>query len=374
MAPKKKQHFIPKHYMRNFSQNNVNLFVFNLKRRRGIRGNISTLCQGHYFYGADLKLENYLSRIEDDQAYLFKDVINYQSLNFLTRDSFNCLRLSLLLQRTRTKAEKNKSNQIFEAFSSKYIKPMMKSDEFLKKCKRTASYIDSCKIKCPDSYKLTMEAALKNVDFIMDLEYVLLINKTSQNFIFGDNPVVFYNYKKIKNNSSIGCKSSGLQIYYPISNKIILALFDNDMYDIKKDTNTTIFVTMEKDVDALNTLQFSNCLDNVYYSEESDIMYVTNLHSKFKNSFEKKEPIIETLDSKELSNNCRSDIDVLYLADTPFKLKLSFIRLNKYASMRYKNSNKVNLNKNPVSVLVRRNTVNKTIRDIIDSNEKRGLV
>ncbi len=359
--------------MRKFSQDNSHLFVYNLKRQQAYSGTIKNLCQSKYFYGNDLKLETFLNQIETKQSPILKQIIGKQDLDFLTRDTFYYLRLFILLQYSRTKDERNVANKMFEEFCSKYLKPLMKSDEELKRKGYTSSQIDNLKIVCSDFYKVSMEAAFEKVDSIIDLEYVLLINKTSKNFIFSDAPVVFYNYKRIKNRSTTGCKSRGLQIFLPLSKNIMLILIDNNMYNIKKDAHTTIFVTKEEDIDSLNTLQFYNCLENVFFSEELDKKYVETLYSQNKNEIEKREAIIETVSSKELPNNRRSDIDVLYRADISYKLKLSFIKLNKQSSMSYKRSIKRHLKKHPNFVLVRNENINETIRKIIDRNEGIGL-
>ena len=195
MAKNKRQHYVPQHYLKGFSQDRESFYRYNLETKESSQKSIKKSCQSSYFYGEEL--EKILQIFEKDQAPVLYKLINTQNLESLTSDDFYYLYLFLLLQYTRTKDSKILSNKMFENIVSKFIKPMLKSNEELKKKGYTKEYIDSCKIQCPNFFKTEMQIAIEGVESISDLESILIINKTGKNFVSSDAPVVLYNYKKI---------------------------------------------------------------------------------------------------------------------------------------------------------------------------------
>jgi len=249
---------------------------------------------------------------------------------------------------------------MFENIVSKFIKPMLKSDKELEKKGYTKEYIDSCKIQCPDFFKIGMQAAIEGVESISDLESILIINKTDKNFISSDAPVVLYNYKKIKNTSTTGFQSIGLQIFCPLTKNILLLLIDSDLYDLKKDNSSRIFINDDSDVDSINKLQIFNCLDNLYFSRIEDADYVKNLHLEVEDLIKEKEAMLDTIQTEQIKEHEYSEIVKMYFQENNnYKLKLSFIKLNRLSSMKYKGIVKKFSKSNPNFVLVR----NKEIAD-----------
>ncbi|MCZ7380689.1 MAG: DUF4238 domain-containing protein [Candidatus Methanoperedens sp.] len=137
MAENKKQHFVPQHYLKGFSQDEESLYRYNLKTKESSQKSIKNSCQSSYFYGEED--EKVLHKIENEQAPVLHKLIETQNLKILTSDDFYYLRLFLLLQYTRTKESKKLANKMFEKIASKFLKPMLKSmlksDEELKKKK-----------------------------------------------------------------------------------------------------------------------------------------------------------------------------------------------------------------------------------------------
>lgn len=79
MAENKKQHYVPKFYMRNFSfgSRGEPIYLFNLKSKKKIlEGNLGNQCYENYFYGDDLVAEKAFGMIEGRAAGIFKDYVN----------------------------------------------------------------------------------------------------------------------------------------------------------------------------------------------------------------------------------------------------------------------------------------------------------
>ena len=352
MAKNKRQHYVPQHYLKGFSQDRKSFYRYNLKTKESSQKSIKKSCQISYFYGEEL--EKGLHQIENEQAPVLNKLIETQDLESLTSDDFYYLYSFLVVQYTRTNDSKILSDKMFEKIVSKFLKPMLKSNEELKKKGYTNEYIDSCKIQCPNFFKMGMKAAIEGVESISDLESILIINKTDKKFISSDAPVVLYNYKKIKNKNTTGFQSIGLQIFCPLTENILLLLIDKNFYDLKKDNPSRIFINDDHDVDSINKLQIFNCLDNLYFSRIENADYVRDLHIEVEDLIKEKEAKLDTVDTKQINDHSYSEIVSMYVQENiNFKLKLSFIKLNKLSSMKYKGMVKKLSKSNPNFVLVR---------------------
>ena len=123
---------------------------------------------------------------------------------------------------------------------------------------------------------------------------------------------------------------------------------------MKKDNSSRIFINEDSDVDSINKLQIFNCLDNLYFSRIEDADYVRNLHLEVEDSIIEKEAKLDTVQTKQINDHSYSEIVSMYVQENiNFKLKLSFIKLNRLSSMKHKCMVKKFLKSNPNFVLVR---------------------
>lgn len=358
MAKNKRQHYVPQHYLKGFSLDRESFHRYNLQNKESSRKSIKKSCQISDFYGKEL--DEILQMFETKQAPIISKLIKTQNLGSLTSEDLIHLYLFLLLQHKRTNDSKKLANKMVEKIASKFIKPMLKSNKELEKKGYTKEYIDSCEIRYPALFKMGILDVIQGVESISDLKSILIINNTDKNFICSDAPVVFYNYKKIKNRSTTGYLSWGLQIFCPLSDNILLLLIDENLYDLKMDNSSTIFINDNSDVDSINKLQIFNCLDNLYFSRSEDIDYVENLHLEVEDLIEEKEAKLDTVETTQINDHSYSEIVLMQNQDNiNFKLKLSFIKLNRLNSMKYKGMVKKLSKSNPNFVLVR----NKEISD-----------
>ena len=329
MTENKKQHYVPKFYLKLFSQDGKHLWIYNLRSEDSFQVPIKNLCYEKYFYAKNLEFEKALGLIEQKQAETLHKLVDTQDFANFGHEDFYLIRLFLLLQSSRTKDEKVISNKYTETFVSDFMKPLIKSSEDLKRKGITEEFIDSLEITIPADHMLAMLVALTGVELISDLEPILIINKSNKNFICSDAPVVLYNYIKIKNRSTKGLQFPGLQIFCPLNKDILLLLIDKNLYDLKRGTNSTIFINRDSDVDSINKLQLVNCRDNVFCSEEDDTDYARNLHLEVEDLIKEKEFKSDIVQTKQNDDGTYSEIVALYQVDSNYVLNLSFIKLNK---------------------------------------------
>ena len=336
MAKNKKQHYVPQFYLKFFSQDGEHLCRYNLQSKDSIRVSINKICHADYFYGKNLELEKQLNKLEQKHVKILRKLIDAQNLEILTAGDLDLLRSFLLLQRMRTKDEKRMSNKATELFFSNIVKPLMKSDEDLRRNGITEEVIGSLSISFPGAENWEMMVvALTGMDLISDLKPILIINKSNRKFICSDAPIVLHNYIKIKNRYMTEFQSPGLQIFCPLNRDILLLLIDTGLYNSQLDTHSTIYLNRDSDADSINRLQVFNCLDNVFFSE-GDADYVKNLHLEVEDLIKEKEVKLDTLQTTQNDDGTYGEIIVVQREDSDYSLKLSFIKLNHKENRRLK--------------------------------------
>jgi hypothetical protein len=200
-----------------------------------------------------------------------------------------------------------------------------------------------------------MYSALANAILISDLKSILLINSTDQNFIFSDKPIIIYNkYFCDKRQYLInGFASPGLQIFCPLNSKVMLVLYDDKFYNFGDRSTDKILIDKGSDIDSLNSLQFLNCYENIFFSDSDQGKSIQSLYSMLKTQIGKKQAVdqwaiipssslvlklenpFDNGQSKEkwiiVPNTCM-DMDVCYMRgftrnNINYNLELSFMSL-----------------------------------------------
>lgn len=275
---KKNQHYIPKFYLRNFSYNNnkKQIGLFNLSTNFFFQA--ATLKDNgskNFFYGADGIIEEYLSKAENNFANIIRDIIANRALpEKYSKEHIDLLYFVALTDFRNPSRVENIKQQRKEV--EKRILELQEDTDLQKICpERTHEEIVA----------LSLLNTSKVMKMILDLDYKLLINKTSMPFITSDFPVVKYNQfleKKRWRYGKTGYSSIGLQIFIPLDSKLTILLYDDTIYRVGVKKNNTMNITNINDVDKLNTLQFINCIDSVFFDEKANEIYIKRIHKSSK--------------------------------------------------------------------------------------------
>lgn len=356
MPAKKRQHYVPKLYLKFFSKDGYHLFLYNSELDKLICSNITDLCQSKYFYGSDLEVENSLEHIENEQAKVLTKIINQQSLDNLNDENKFFLLLFLLLQYTRTKKARDSTIEWIEDFFNDYILPY-------------SNLNSEIKIDYPAAHHLGMLTAYCGVELIRDLRPFLLLNNTEKSYICSDAPVVLHNYIKIKNKYCIGFQSPGLQIFCPLNEKIHLLLIDPLFYSLNVNDDHTIILTDDSDIDEINKLQIFNCLHNFFFSEESQLEDMKKLYFEVES--------LKCFERVKLSEHDKiSGVDHKIItfnkARNNYNLKLSFLKLNHEENRKFKGMVKRSLKANKL-VFERNPEICKIVSSRINDNLTRAM-
>lgn len=327
MADKKKQHYIPKLYLKLFSINNENsqIALFYLPKDL-YKSSVPLKSQAKedYFYGEDGTLEEELSKLEALAAPCLKDIIKTAALpKKLSEDYFKILSFSMIMaSRTKDAAEE------INAMTDQMAKLMLSGHDEVK------DKIDDYVIRQKNAAAMAIATTAKSLPITFDLKLKLLVNKTSLKFITSDNPVIKYNQfleQRKHFGGHVGLATKGLQIFFPISPTHMLCIFDEWVYKIGDKLKNVVEITVLDDIDKLNSLQILNCFDHLYFNSEISEPYIRQL---YKNVNSKR--IVEYSQLKEVqkSKNKSGEERFLYHAmrqNLNIKLQLSFISQTKRA-------------------------------------------
>ena len=107
LAENKKQHYVPKLYMKNFAQDGQSLSVYNIARKQCYSAvPYDDQCYKNYYYGRDAVWEKRLGAMETEWGVLFQKILTKSTLSDADIDA---IRQFALYQLQRTVA----SNEFF---------------------------------------------------------------------------------------------------------------------------------------------------------------------------------------------------------------------------------------------------------------------
>jgi hypothetical protein len=271
MAEKRKQHFVPQFYMRNFSadveRKRFSLYVFDSDRYVSSATIKDQACED-YFYG-QAGVEDALGKLEASASPIIAAAITTNTLPELLSDRHVSLLAFVVFQNARTPVMAAGIDEQTE----KLVQTVARSIPDLE------DEANSISIDDPNTPVLALKLAAEISYFTLDLRWKLLENKTGRLFITSDNPTVRYNQFLEKRNplaGNTGLASKGLQIFLPLGPRHMLMLYDGDVYRVggRKYLETHIQIGREDDVSALNELQAANADEVLFFSQDTNGSHV----------------------------------------------------------------------------------------------------
>lgn len=327
MSEKRKNHYVPKHLLREFSfnGNHKQIGVFNLNTGAFIeQAQLKNQAQENFFYGKDNDIEDWLSRLETDAAPVLKQITQISTIpKYLSKEYLNMFYYVMILG-GRTKFVEKELNQLVD----NNFQLLKRHDT------RLNSIAKDVHLKIKNAALLGIETVKNGVQCALDLKCKVIVNRTKIPFIISDHPVVkrnsFLLEKKFKFGKT-GLLTKGLQIFLPISPTTLLIIYDNWCYKIGDKKSNAISITNSNDIDGLNMLQLLYCNETVYFNHNIDESYIKRLYNRVKDRRVKELISMELADRYSDSENMEHIIYRGQAVESCINLALSFIKLTKKA-------------------------------------------
>lgn len=257
MATNKNQHYVPRCYLKAFTQNNENCSInlLNLDRQRAIpAAPVKNQCSSDYFYGQDDVLEAAIRFVEGSYAAAVARI--HMPRYELTNSDRAVLRTFMLFQHMRTEAASRRSVEMLAGMENS-----------------TGASLTGLKPSIKEAVQMAMRAFAEELHLFDDLKVCLVRNKTKRPFVTSDDPAVVAN-RWHKEDSRVRHKSPGLMscgttVFLPLSPRILCVAYDGDVHSVPHEKGWTE-VRNDLDVAAYNEQQFLNALANVYFRDWSD--------------------------------------------------------------------------------------------------------
>lgn len=274
---KKSHHYVPQFYLKNFSRNKKSVGMYINSYAKFIsHASIKEQACKDFLYGKSNDIEDSLMVIETGASNIIKSVIQSLTLPRHNSEDYNLLMLFLLISENRVLRKADSLTHLMTE-QSKVIARMYKAHGRLDV---SDEIIDELYVSHDIPNLMPIQTAIKTYPVLLDLNSAILISDNDRSFITSDNPVTRYNYMYVARDYQLrgyGLGNMGIQIFYPISPKLCIYVYDGVMYRSKVVNGQNIIIRKGKQIDELNKLFYLNSYDYIFFSENTTKTYIENL-------------------------------------------------------------------------------------------------
>jgi len=259
---KSRHHFVPRFYLKLFSQNTKQINLFNISREKTFCGaNIKYQCYRHKLYGGHGELENAFMEFETKVAPVVKRIIGNREIPERHSEEWRALVYFIAFQHLRTVSAKNRYDGLVDLLA----KAVLEEDSQVNR-----EELKKMVIKNKNSIQVLLRTAPYFSYGISDLEAKLAITEEKKGFFTSDNPVFMYNQycEAVKGMGVLGAVCSGLQVFLPLDPNTTLCMFDGKIYALNAGRHNMVIQAHRQDIEWLNLFQMVNAAENVYYFAE----------------------------------------------------------------------------------------------------------
>lgn len=260
----KKQHYIPRFYMKNFANNKKQYNVIDIFEKK-YYNNIPYMnqCYEKYFYDKDNRWEKELELLENKWSILINKIIveNY----YPDENEKKTLKEFAVYQKNRTKYHSEEMQELVWANLKAYIEIKLNhenkkiDEEKLEKIKK--AFLKNKKQNIiQDSLKVS-KSICKHID---DLELCIIKYNTKRKLISSDNPIICYNNLYFR---ATGYDYAGIIIFFPVNSELLIVIYDSTMY-ANNDSKKIINSTNEYEVKYLNYYQILNSNGLIFFKNK----------------------------------------------------------------------------------------------------------
>lgn len=322
MASNKKNHYVPIFYLKLFSANGRSINLFNIASCKTILdSNLRNQCYKDYFYGKEPELEKALGMIEDAASEIIRSIANSCELPGIDSSEYMNLVLHILLQYGRTAYMDEALNEQLEK-TMKHIAAVGLG--------LTKEQLESVRIKQTGLGPALLPDLARLYPLLSGLGCKLLRITGDNGFVTCDNPVVLYNQLLSfrKHGGNTGIASKGLQIFFPMSPKLAIMLYDSRVYRVGSKAARVIDIAEKRDIDQLNCLQMVSAHENIYFLDpDTPVFGMFETSRKYRRKQKSK---MQVFRGKETEFG-REELIHSWWEEVRTDLQLSFVRVVKSA-------------------------------------------
>ena len=267
MSKVKNQHFVPRFYLKNFTNPKGKIYAFDLQTRESFGTSVDNVAQRKFFYDfepldqlmGDQFIEKTMGEFENESVSVFKKIIDLLK-NGSLKDQSVADRITLaeyiLIQMTRT----YESRVLGEHFAKEFerqLKAKGLSEPILKANKLDAASYDAKKHQIYGFLSPDMEDRIRS---LCDRYWIFYDNQTKHKFYTSDHPVVGHIHER---------KSFGAyEIYFPLTPRFALSiLLKKEFPEFAKMDNQIVILSNPENIKFYNSLILTNCNRQIYSCE-----------------------------------------------------------------------------------------------------------
>lgn len=319
-----KQHVVPQFYLRHFSVDGRQLNVYSLLHHRTTLGaSLKGQCYRRGVYGKTPELETALGKHENILAPIVAAIGNTHTLPSRLKDYFYLLQFvgSLHLRPAAALDEMNTAIDMLVKDLASRTTPYTKKELDLVRVHVNAGPMLAGQIH-------------RAGRALIDLTPALVIAPDGSEWITSDHPLIAYNtYTEELPETQPGhdLMTIGLQLFLPLSPRILLVLFDDTIYRCRDAKN--LVTATPADIDALNLLQAVYAQENLYFLSDGLTPFL-DLCRRAKEARAKRSAFLSRFaraDQALEKGGTRSEILHWGTVMPNLHLRLSFLRLRKAA-------------------------------------------
>lgn len=317
--PKKKHHFVPRFYLSAFQSAPKRINVLGVDTSLEVHdASLRDQCYQHKFYGRDdNKIEDALAVMEGHAARVLNSIQSTGMLPAEGSEEHGTLLAFVAFQLLRTTIVAKRVNTVID----KTTKQAHSRDQ-----RFTSEELDAVQFGFDDPVIFALGNVPHMLMAISDLGSHLAVSSEAA-FITSDNPAFKYNQycEDIDYQGITGALCRGFQIFFPLTPKLCLVLYDSDVYSVPRPERRARSSTPSTlDVDFMNVMQLVSADRNVYFSEWQRRQQIRELLSRVRQQREPDPTVVQ-----EYGHDTDPNRSLLHTFErTPcLKLRLSFLKV-----------------------------------------------
>lgn len=294
---KRKQHYIPRFYLKNFAILRDNEYYTNCFEKSSLKQfevNIKEVGCENYFYeiakNVPQEMENTLSEYEDRFTQVYNKLVSSASVRCLKWKEKEVFAKFIIIQELRTREMREHLRDMVKSLNSWLAnKPLSKK---LEKELKEISTEEGIRTLHLGTIKETLLENNALVDMLLGLKWIIYENNTKIPFWTSDQPVNRYNPIDFSPYGNLGLLCRGIQIFFPLTPRLGIAFCDPIEY----------FFYPEKMVCIKDNVLFDNTLQLM-----TNTRHIFSINSDFSiaKKWLKENPKSAKLDRKRVSTNVR---------------------------------------------------------------------